>query len=299
MLKLNQITPTIDELFEDFINSKRANGTKNKTLQTYSQHFHTISKDLATDMKISELSKKDLERCILALKARGISSNSVRSYTATLQSFFSWLNEEGYTNLRVKLFKGEETVKDTYTDAELSKLLIKPDTKKCSFSEYRNWVIINLLLNSGCRASTIRNILIKDVDLENSVIRYRHTKNGSSQIVPLCQEMKRILKDYMRARGGQLSDFLFPSEKDTQITENGLSEAIRKYNRARGITKTSIHLFRHSYAERYLKAGGNAFNLQKILGHSTLDMTKHYCRIYDKELVKNYDAFSPLQTLGR
>ncbi len=36
--------------------------------------------------------------------------------------------------------------------------------KKCVFAEYRNWVIINRLLNNGCRAATIRNIQIKDVE---------------------------------------------------------------------------------------------------------------------------------------
>lgn len=49
--------------------------------------------------------------------------------------------------------------------------------------------------------------------------------------------------------------------------------------------------------QTYLMNGGNAFNLQKLLGHSTLDMTKHYCRIYDAEIAKDYDKFSPLATL--
>ena len=51
--------------------------------------------------------------------------------------------------------------------------------KKCTFAEYRDWVIINLLLNNGCRTATIRNIQIKDVDIENKVIYLRHTKKIS------------------------------------------------------------------------------------------------------------------------
>ena len=83
-------------------------------------------------------------------------------------------------------YKGEETIKETYTDRELEALLKKPDIRKCTFAEYRNWVIVNFLLNSGSRAATIRAILIRDVDLENSLVYYRHTKNRKAQVIPLC-----------------------------------------------------------------------------------------------------------------
>ncbi len=296
MIKMKQVSQTVEEAFDDFLNSKRANGLQEKTLLTYEQHFHAISKELNSTQYLEDLSKREIEEAINRLRTR-LSSNSVRSYTATLKSFLSWCAAEGLTEVSIKLYKAEETVKDTYSNVELQKLLKKPNTRSCGFAEYRNWVIINLLLNSGSRASTIRNILIKDVDLENQTISYRHTKNKSIQIVPLCYEMRKILKEYMRVRDGQSNDYLFPNQDGGQMTENGLNEAIRKYNRARGVEKTSIHLFRHSFAERYLKQGGNPFDLQKILGHSTLAMTKHYCRIYDKELIKNYDKFSPLQNL--
>ena len=81
----------------------------------------------------------------------------------------------------------------------------------------------------------------------------------------------------------------------SQLTENGLRQSIARYNARRGVQKTSIHLFRHTFARKYLiDCGGDAFTLQKLLGHSTLAMTKHYCAIYDADLTKNYDNFSPL-----
>lgn len=242
------------------------------------------------------LTRRDIENLTNDLRNKGLSSQSIKSYTATLKSFFSWLNDEGLSEIHIKAYRASESIKITYNDEELKKLLRKP-LKTCGFAEYRNWVIINLLLNSGCRAATIREIKIQDLDLQASLISYRHTKNGNVQIVPLCQEMKKILREYLKVRSGSSDDYLFPSCDDKMMTENGLSEAIRRYNRSRGVDKTSIHLFRHSFAERYLRNGGNAFNLQRILGHSTLEMTKRYCRIYDKDLLKNYDNFAPLAQL--
>jgi integrase/recombinase XerD len=82
------------------------------------------------------------------------------------------------------------------------------------------------------------------------------------------------------------------------LSENALRLAISRYNIKRGVNKTSIHLFRHTFARKYLiDCGGNAFTLQRLLGHSTLDMTKHYCNIFDMDITKNYDNFSPLAQL--
>jgi len=145
------------------------------------------------------------------------------------------------------------------------------------------------------RAATIRNILIRDVDLPNRVIYLRHTKNKKAQVIPLCDALCAVLREYLRIRGGGDDDFLFPNESGTQLTENGLRCSIANYNNSRGIQKTSIHLFRHTFARKYLvDCGGNAFTLQRLLGHSTLDMTKHYCAIFDADIAKNYEKFSPL-----
>lgn len=95
--------------------------------------------------------------------------------------------------------------------------------------------------------------------------------------------------------GVTVAGSLFCTETGTQLTENGLRQSIARYNMRHGVQKTSIHLFRHTFARKYLiDCGGDAFTLPKLLGHSTLAMTKHYCAIYDADLTKNYDNFSPL-----
>ena len=99
----------------------------------------------------------------------------------------------------------------------------------------------------------------------------------------------------MKIRDGEPDDFLFCTEHGTQLTENALRCSIVDYNTRRGVEKTSIHLFRHTFARKYLvDCGGNAFTLQKLLGHSTLDMTKHYCAIFDADIARDFDSYSPL-----
>ena len=292
------VSATIEETFSDFIISKKTKGLAEKTLQSYQSQFQAVARHMDVKMDIAMLQKADLDAMIISMRDASLSPNSINSYTRTLKSFFSWCNEQGITRLNIPLYKAEETVKETYSDLELSALLKKPDIRKATFAEYRDWVIINFLLNCGSRAATVRAIQIRDVDLDGGMVFYRHTKNRKAQVIPLCSAMVAILREYLRHRGGEAADYLFCTETGSQLTENGLRQSIARYNTRRGVQKTSIHLFRHTFARKYLiDCGGDAFTLQKLLGHSTLAMTNHYCAIFDADLTKNYDNFSPLAQL--
>ena len=290
-----KIQRTAKECFEDFLLAKKGSGAADKTLKTYHDHFVAAGKHMDWNKNMDSISMKDINQMVASLRDHHLSPRTIASYMTTIKVFFSWAREEHMTTLNIPLYKCEDGTKDTYTDEELSILLEKPNPRKCPFSEYRNWVIINFLLNSGCRAATIRNIKIADVDLSSGLCYFRHTKNKKAQISPLCAEMRAILKEYLKIRHGSDDDYLFPNEYNEQMTENGLRCAIERYNRSRGIEKTSIHMFRHTFAKKYLlDCGGNAFTLQKLLGHSSLEMTQKYCAIFNADIMRNYDEHSPL-----
>ena len=284
----------ITEVFERFIKASLAKGVSERTVQTYRSHLKCVSRHLDIEMSFNSLSNDITNGMIVSMRASGLAHNSISSYTRVLRTFFNWCSGEGLSIPSVPKLKDAETVKDTYTDEELKRLLKKPD-KQADFCEYRNWVIINFLLNSGCRSATVRNIQIRDVLLDSNQIMSRHNKNGKIQVIPLCEVMVSVLRAYIAVREGKDADYLFCTEYGKMLSENALKLAIVKYNERRGVQKTSIHLFRHTFARKYLiDCGGDAFTLQRLLGHSTLNMTKHYCNIFDADITKNFDSFSPL-----
>ena len=291
-------TASIQERFQQFLSAASANGFSERTLKMYRQHLHSISKHLDIAAPLSQLTKTDLEAMVESMRTAGLAHNSISSYLRVFKSFLSWCKDERYANVSAPSFRQKETVKDTYTDEELKRLLEKPKPD-CSFCEYRNWVMIQFLLNSGCRASTIRNIQNRDVDLDSKQVIFRHTKTSKIQVIPLCSTLSLRLKEYMRVRAGEKSDYLFCTEHGEMMSEDALRNAIVRYNHRRGVEKTSIHMFRHTFARKYLlDCGGNAFTLQKLLGHSTLEMTKHYCAIYNADLANGFDTLSPLEAMS-
>lgn len=296
----NPENENILETFHAYLMVCKGRGLSEKTIATYAQQFHAVQRFLDVKRPIGELTSRDMDEMVSEMRETDLARNSIASYMRTIKAFLSWANQEGLTDVTVSRYKEEETIKETYTDGELETLLKRPNLKKCDFAEYRSWVIVNLLVNSGLRAGSIRNIQNRDVDLDNSIISLRHTKTNKVQVLPLCSAMAAILQEYMKRRKGEGADYLFCTDYGEQLTENGLRCSIADYNRRRGVSKTSIHLFRHTFARKYLvDCGGNAFTLQKLLGHSTLDMTKHYCAIFDKDIVRDYDNFSPLSQFSK
>ena len=48
--------------------------------------------------------------------------------------------------------------------------------KKCSFTEYKNWVMTNFLFSTGVRQRSLQNIKIKDIDFDNNIVYVNVTK---------------------------------------------------------------------------------------------------------------------------
>jgi len=172
------------------------------------------------------------------------------------------------------MIRCEKTLKETYTAYELERLLQKPDIKKCRFSDYRNWVIVCYLLGTGNRLSTVCNLKIKDIDFTNHEISLRKVKNKKQYIIPLAPTLGKIFSEYLQYRRGNEDDYLFCSQYGEKLQRDALTTAIYRYNRSHGVTKTSMHLFRHTFAKDWILSGGDIFRLQSILGHSSLEIVK-------------------------
>jgi len=77
------------------------------------------------------------------------------------------------------------------------------------------------------------------------------------------------------------------------MTTDMLQKEIARYNRKRGVEKTSLHMFRHTFAKKWILNGGDIFRLQKLLGHSSLEMVRKYVNMFADDLRKDFDSFNP------
>lgn len=290
-------TFTIIDAFGIFVNEKLAEGCSKSTVQAYSFHMNSSGHYVNLNMPIETLTTDRLKKMVLQMRQSNLSPNSIRSYTATWSTFLGWARREGLTLAQIQLFKGRETAVGYYSKDDVAKLLKKPNLKKVDFAEYRNWVMVNLFINNGCRSSTVRNIRIEDVHLDDSLIVMRHNKSRKVIGIPLSPYLKQLLKTYMFTVLNK-SEWLFPTETGHQMSPGALASAFKRYNKKRGVEQTSVHMFRHTFARMYLvDCGGNALKLRRLLGHETLDMTNRYVRLFDDDLVQDMGKISPLSVV--
>lgn len=99
-------------------------------------------------------------------------------------------------------------------------------------------------------------------------------------------------------------------ENKKLYTDKEIEKLLKKPNKKKGtfaefrtwalesfLVATGVHLFRHYYAKNYIQNGGDCLKLQKLLGHTTLEMTKIYVELYGNDLQKDYNRFNPLDVL--
>ena len=175
------------------------------------------------------------------------------------------------------MVKEQEVIKETYSDEEKLRLIARP-ANSASFVEWRTWAIVNWILATGNRASTVCSIKLGDINYRKREIVINKSKTNKALILPLSPALATVLTEYVRRWRAESGDnaFLFPNIGDEELTVNALKHSIAKYNRDRDVAITSVHALRHTFAKDWIRNTGDVFRLQKMLQHSTLEMTRRY-----------------------
>ena len=293
----------VKDIIDEFLVEKRADGRSPKTLESYVGSLQKFLGSFDSDMKIGEIDRQLIYHYKGKLvSVEELSIASINHYLRDLRTFINWCMERRYIeeNIKIEMVKGQEEVIEVYTEEELQLLLAKPRPLE-SFAMWRDWAVINWILGTGNREGTLVNVKIGDVHFGRKEIVIRAQKNKKANIIPLSTKLASVLKTYMKKCLIDMSDedYLFCNQYGEYLTPKALQQSIRKYNKKRGVDRTSVHALRHTFAKNWVVNGGDVFRLQKLLGHSTLEMTRHYVNLFSADLKKDYEDFSPLDTLTR
>lgn len=291
---------SVKEAFQQFIKRCKVKNLSPETIEAYEIKVRSFICYVGEESSVKDITASTVDEFILFLRAKeSVSDITVNTYIRHVKAFLYYCMDMGYlSRFKISQNKATKKVKETYSEEELSILLKKPDVKKCSFTEYKCWVFENYLIGTGNRISTALDVHIGDVDFMNGTITLRKTKNRRQQIIPLSNALSSVLSEYLEYRGGESEDYLFCNIYGSQGCKSTFQQMVRKYNRSRGVTKTSCHLFRHTFAKMWIMSGGDIFRLQKILGHSDLTVTKEYVQMFSQDLQVDFDQHNPLDHLS-
>lgn len=232
-----------------------------------------------------------------------ISACCINNYLRNMNAFFNWCIEEEF--LRKNPIKRSDFIKTKrkeveFIDDEDFKMLLDC-LQRDKFFEYRDWVIIQLLIDTGMRCGECLLIKMEDIDFRKNAILLpaENTKGKKDRYVFFSAQMEKTIKRWITYKDRyRESDYLFCTNQGKALQVNNLEANIRKYAARVGLKNVHPHMFRNNFAKRFLKSGGDIYTLSRILGHSSVVITeKAYLDINEDDLMEMYASHSPLENM--
>ena len=163
---------------------------------------------------------------------------------------------------------------------------------------------------TGMRAGELAALTWSKVDFANQLITVAHsfdgpTKSGRVRYVPILDPLKHALRDHKVRMGGNA--LVFPNTVGKMHGPSAciFQEVLHRVLRAAGFPKSKdlrgrnrhyirFHDLRHTFASYWMRAGGDMFKLQKILGHASPQMTMRYAHLSPDVYQTDHDRFAML-----
>lgn len=163
------------------------------------------------------------------------------------------------------------------------------------------------LAYTGLRRGEALGLRWTDVDLDRRMLTVRHsyggqTKSGKHRTVPIPGALVTFLRVYRLADPWK-GELCFPNERGEMFSPNAKLEALfrRALERAK-LPRIRVHDLRHLFASHFVMGGGDIFTLQRILGHSSPQLTSDtYAHLSPRHLAGEADriAFPEPRTIGK
>ncbi|OGR74291.1 MAG: hypothetical protein A2089_03890 [Elusimicrobia bacterium GWD2_63_28] len=296
---------SLNTLLEAFILRCKAKSLSNGSIRWYKDKLKPFIAFLE-GLKVKDarsITPTQIRAYFEHLQAEGLCSGTIyRAYTG-LGTFFTFLLKEDFiqANPMALVEKPKRTKKmlQAFSMDQVRDLLAQFDQD--NFPLLRTRTLIVLLLDTGLRISEALSIKKNDIDLSENTIKVMG-KGGKERLVPFGTTAKQALMQYLMRIGeipGQ--ELVFLNRFGGGLNRRTIQRQIQLYAEKAGIkgVRPSPHTLRHTFATQYVLNGGDAFSLQKILGHSTLDMVRVYVDMANSNMTLQHRKFSPMDRLGQ
>lgn len=227
-----------------------------------------------------------------------LNSRSISRNITSINNLFIFLLKEKRVKKNPCEFidrpKIKKSLPDTLSVEEVSNLL---DISLKTKYDYRNKAMLELMYGSGLRVSELISLTMRNIDLENDIVRCLG-KGSKERIVPINDYSMYYLKLYIDKRNlfliNGFNDYLFLNNHGKQMTRQGFFKNLKKILLEKGIKKNvTPHTLRHSFATHMLSGGADLRSIQILLGHSDISTTKIYTHISKEKIKRDYEDFHP------
>ena len=267
------------QIAKTYIAVKTLEGRSQNTIELYGRFLRYFFERVGKCPQ--DITTNDIRLFLAEYKAqRGISDRTLDKYRQILRVFFTWATDEEYLTKNpcrnIKEIKYEVKPRRALTRFQLEKLRRACRTK-------RDIAIVDVLYSTGCRVSELANMRLSDVDFNEKSVKIVG-KGGKHNTVYLNTNAQLSLEEYLRSRDDD-SDYLFVSERkphrniDKRTVEHVFAILSQEVN-----FHVTPHVIRHTTATLGLQSGMKITEVQKMLGHSSVNTTQIYAETSQEDV---------------
>lgn len=288
------------ERFQDYLTIEK--GSSERTGEAYSRDIerfviYAVQKGASAP---ADVSPRVLREFVYQLKDLGLAPASIRRGISAVRTYYRFLLAEGHVvsdpSERLETPKRWRTLPDVLTADEIAKIITS-----VSLDEplaFRDRAMLELAYGAGLRVSEWVSIGIKDLMLEDKLIRV-FGKGSKERLVPIGRNAIGAVAVYLRElrpklERGEGKGVVFLNSRGKPMSRMGAWKILRKYVDRAGIKKVvSPHTLRHSFATHLLEGGADLRAVQEMLGHTDISTTQIYTHV-DREYLRSvHKQFHP------
>lgn len=193
--------------------------------------------------------------------------------------------------LRVPKLKEPQLVLPTFTSEQVKRII---SFKPKGYYQKRLHLLALILFDTGVRISEALDLRVEDCDLDNLLLIVTQGKGGKARKLPFSLELRKALFRYTREMPPHA--LLLTTRQGCRLNKDIVRRDMKLLCKRLGFGPPvrTLHAFRHTFAVNYLRKGGSVFHLQKMLGHSSLEMTRRYANLMTEDLQAVHQKLSLL-----
>ena len=265
--------------FEQFIKERKyLQNVSPRTVEWYEQTFKWLGK--------YEPTEAGCKAFIIGMRDGGLKPISCNSRIRVANAYFKWA---GLT-LKIARLKEDETIIPTLTDEQAKWLVIH---KPKGFCPCRLHSLVITLLDTGLRIDEALTLRVEQVDFDNMLLTVMG-KGRKERKLPFSLELRKHLWRFSREY--RPIGLFFATRDGNKLGRRVVLRDFKLLCHKLGFEPPprSLHAIRHTFATNYIRRGGSQFMLMKILGHTTLEMTKKYVHLQTDDLQAVHNGLSLL-----